>query len=165
MLGSMALIGMLAGALGAPTQADDLSSLEGTWVMDSAFEVHADGSRRRGYGEHPNGLLIVDATGRYSLQIYKPGRLVFASGDKAQGSTDEYLDAVLGSSTHFGTVAVDPASHQLRFTIQGASFPNWEGRTQVRDYTYQDGLLSYAVPASASTSGVVAHSLWRRAAD
>ena len=70
----------------------------------------------------------------------------------------------MGSSTHFGRITVDPDKHQLTFFIQGASFPNWEGQHQVRDYTFNDGLLSWAVPASASSSGVIAYSLWRRAA-
>ena len=70
---------------------------------------------------------------------------------------------MVGSSTHIGTVSIDTATHQLRFSVDAASFPNWEGKTQVRDYTFKDGLLSYAVPASASSSGVIAYSLWRRA--
>jgi hypothetical protein len=32
----------------------------------------------------------------------------------------------------------------------------------IRDYTFKDGVLSYAVPASAYGGGVVAYSLLRR---
>lgn len=140
---------------------DDLT-LTGTWVMDSAYEVRPDGVRITTYGEHPLGLLTVDGQGRYSIQIYRVGRAKFASGDKAKGTAQEYREAVVGASTHFGTVAVDRGKRQLVFEVQAASFPNWEGRRQVRDYTYKDGLLTYAVPASASGSGIVAYSLWRR---
>jgi len=73
--------------------------------------------------------------------------------------------ASLGSSTHFGRVTIDQARHQLTFDVEGASFPNWEGKRQVRDFTYENGLLSYAVPASASGNGTIAYSIWRRAAD
>jgi hypothetical protein len=130
--------------------------------MDSAYEIHPDGSRTTNYGVHPLGLLSVDHTGRYNLQIFRPGRPAFASGDKAKGTPEEYKEAALGSSTHFGHVSIDRAKHQLVFDIEAASFPNWEGQRQVRDYTYKDGLLSYAVPASASSSGVIAYSVWRR---
>jgi hypothetical protein len=130
--------------------------------MDSAYEVHADGSRSTNYGEHPLGLLTVDAAGRYNMQIFRPDRPAFASGDKARGTPDEYRQAVIGSSTHFGSVSIDRAKHQLIFEIKAASFPNWEGKRQVRDYTFEDGLLTYAVPASASSSGIVAYSVWRR---
>ena len=153
----------LVAAVGGTASADELSSLEGTWTMESAYEIHADGTRTTNYGEHPAGLFIVDRAGRYGIQIFRIGRAPFASGVKAKGTAEEYRGAVLGSSTHFGTVAVDPATHQLIFNVEAASFPNWEGKRQVRDYTYQDGVLTYAVPASASGSGTVAYSSWRRA--
>jgi hypothetical protein len=107
--------------------------------------------------------LNVDASGRYNMQIFRPGRPAFASADKARGTPNEYRQAVEGSSTHFGHVSIDSSRHQLVFDIEAASFPNWEGKRQVRDYTFKDGLLSYAVPASASSSGVIAYSIWRRA--
>jgi len=162
---SWMIAGTLAAALigASAAHGEELQSLQGTWVMDSAYEVHPDGSRTTNYGEHPRGLLTVDAAGRYNMQIFKPDRPAFASGDKARATPDEYRAAVIGSSTHFGKVSIDPARHQLRFVIEAASFPNWEGKTQVRDYSFKDGLLSYAVPASASGSGVIAYSIWRRA--
>jgi hypothetical protein len=165
----MAKARMIVGALGAAlvgtsaAHGAELTSLQGTWVMVSAYEIHPDGSRTTNYGAHPKGLLTIDADGRYNLQIFKVGRPAFASGDKARGTPEEYRAAVVESSTHFGTVRIDPVRHQLRFAIEAASFPNWEGKTQIRDYTFKDGLLSYAVPASASSSGVIAYSVWRRA--
>jgi hypothetical protein len=42
------------------------------------------------------------------------------------------------------------------------TFPNSNGKRQVRNYTFKDGVLSYAVPASAYGGGVVAYSLLRR---
>ncbi|MDG3444333.1 lipocalin-like domain-containing protein [Nitrospirillum amazonense] len=160
----LSALAMLA-VLGASTaaRATDLISLEGTWVMDAAYEIHADGSRTTNYGEHPLGLLTVDSAGRYNMQIFRVGRPAFASGVKTQGTAEEYRQAVLGSSTHFGTVQIDRAHHQLVFDVQAASFPNWEGKRQVRDYTYDGGLLSYGVPASASGDGTVAYSVWRKA--
>jgi hypothetical protein len=160
-LSAVALAGALA-LLGA-AHADDLASLQGTWVMQSAYEIHPDGSRTTNYGEHPEGLFSVDGAGRYNMQIFKAGRPVFASGDKAHGTAQEYRAAVVGSSTHFGKVAIDAAKHQLIFTVEAASFPNWEGKTQVRNYSFQNGVLRYAVPASASGSGTVAYSVWRKA--
>jgi hypothetical protein len=153
-------------AIGLRTaSAEELTSLQGTWLMDSAYEIHADGTRTTNYGEHPIGLLMVDAAGRYNMQIFKIDRPAFASGDKVRGTSEEYRAAVVGISTHIGKVAIDPAHHQLIFDVQAASFPNWEGKRQVRQYTFKEGLLSYAVPASASGNGTTAYSLWRRAAD
>ena len=144
----------------APTQG--LRSLQGTWVMEAAYEISADGARTTNFGEHPKGLFVVDAEGRYSLQIFRESRAPFASGDKTKGTPDEYRQAVLGSSTHFGKVSIDRAKHQLDFDLEAASFPNWDGKRQVRDYSFKDGVLSYAVPASAYGGGTVAYSVWRR---
>jgi len=137
--------------------------LEGTWVMDSAYEVLADGQRTTNYGEHPKGLLMVDKSGRYSLQIFRPDRSKFASGVKSTGTAEEYREAVLGSSTHTGHVSIDSDGHKLVFMIEASSFPNWEGSRQVRDYTFQNGILTYSVPAGASGNGTTAYSVWKRA--
>lgn len=167
----MIRIALLAGLVSLPAPAslstsveEPLASLAGTWTLDSAYEILADGRRVTNYGAHPKGLLIVDAAGRYSLQIFRPDRVRFAAGDKTRGTTEEYRDAALGSSTHFGRVRLDAAKHQITFAIEAASFSNWEGREQVRDYDYRDGVLRYAVPASASGNGTTAYSIWRRLA-
>jgi len=139
-----------------------LTSLEGTWVMAGAYETHSDGTRTTNYGEHPNGLLMVDKEGRYSLQIFRPVRPKFASGDKTRGTPEEYREAVLGSSTHTGHVNIDTMTHKLVFKIDAASYPNWEGAQQVRDYVFKDGTLTYSVPASASGNGTIAYSVWKR---
>jgi hypothetical protein len=136
--------------------------LAGTWVMQQAYELRADGTRTTNYGEHPSGLMMVDRAGRYSIQIFRPGRPSFASGVKADGRPEEFRAAVLGSSTHFGRVRVDAAKHQLLFDVEASSFPNWEGKRQVREYTYAGGMLTYAVPASAAGNGTVAYSVWRK---
>lgn len=150
-------------AMAASQPADmPLDTLQGTWRMESAYELHPDGSVTRNYGEQPLGLMMVDPQGNYSIQIFRPGRRRFASGDKLKGDAAEYREAVVGSSTHFGRVKLVPDRHELVFSIEAASFPNWEGKVQTRVYTYRDGRLDYAVPASAAADGTVAHSIWRR---
>src|SRR5881628_1010800 len=93
-------------AMGAAPPAEDVipASLQGSWRMEAAYERRADGSITHNYGLHPQGLMMVDAAGRYSVQIFRPDRVPFRSGDKATGEPAEYRGAVLGSSTHFGTV-------------------------------------------------------------
>jgi hypothetical protein len=144
----------------AAAQAAQPSWLAGTWTLTAADRLTPDGSRVRDYGEHPKGRLIIDAQGRYSLQIFKAERARFALGDKRKGSPAEYEAAVLGSSTHYGTIAVDEVAHVLAFTIDGASYPNWEGGRQMRRYALEGDVLSYQVPAAPD--GAIAISVWRR---
>lgn len=155
-------LGASAAGDGAMAEQQQRLSLQGAWVMDSAYEIRADGSRVTNYGEHPMGLLMVDADGRYTLQIFRIGRPKFASGDKTLGTPEEFREAVLGSSTHFGKVKIDPEGRRLTFEIEAASYPNWEGKQQVRDFKYEGGLLTYQVPASASGNGTIAYSVWRK---
>lgn len=136
------------------------SPLRGTWELAAADKLVSGGERVRDYGASPSGRLIVDARGRYSLQIFKSERLRFDADDKKRGSVDEYASAVLGSSTHYGTLTVDPGRHTLTFRIEGASYPNWEGATQQRTYTLEDGVLTYRVPPRPD--GSVPISVWRK---
>jgi len=134
--------------------------LHGTWTLVAADKILPDGALARDYGEQPKGRLVVDAQGRYSLQIFKSERLRFATDSKADGSIDEFKSAVMGSSTHYGTVAIDGKVGQLVFSIEGSSFPNWEGTVQRRQYRLEDKELSYEVPPRAD--GSIPISVWRR---
>jgi lipocalin-like protein len=160
---SLIVVATILVTMGAFAMASDAQplSLEGTWVMTAAYEILADGTRTTNYGEHPNGLMMVDKAGRYSIQIFRPDRPKFVSGDKRRGTPEEYREAVLGASTHTGRIVVDPVKGKLIFKIEAAVYPNWEGTEQVRDYTIKDGTLSYSVPASASGNGTVAYSIWQ----
>lgn len=134
--------------------------LAGTWTLQAADVIHPDGSRASDYGANPKGLLMIDGQGRYSLQIFRNDRPRFADPAKAKGTAQEYRAAVMGSSTHYGTLAVESGKHQLVFHIEGASFPNWEGQTQTRSFELKGDVLSYRVPPRPN--GDVPISVWRR---
>jgi len=156
-----ALVAMLAGlmARGAHPPAPTFP-LQGTWSLVAADKVLPDGKTTRDYGDSPKGRLIVDANGRYSLQIFKSERLHFAGDSKADGSVGEFKSAVMGSSTHYGTMTIDARAKLLVFSIVGSSFPNWEGTTQRRQYTLDGAELRYKVPPRAD--GSIPVSVWRR---
>ena len=135
-------------------------SLAGTWTLVAADVLRPDGMRARDYGAAPKGLMMIDTQGHYSIQIFKSERPHFASGEKLTGTAAEFEAAVLGSSTHFGTISIDPAGGTLTFHIDNASFPNWEGTAQKRCYKLEGDELSYRVPARPD--GNIPISIWRR---
>jgi hypothetical protein len=137
-------------------------TLVGTWTLAIADETRRDGTHAEPYGANPAGLLIIDTAGRYSLQIFRPDRPKFASGNKRKGTAEEYEAAVLGMSSHIGHVTLDEKNDTITFRIERASYPNWEGTEQVRRYTVSGDTLSYEVPASATGDGTVPRSVWRR---
>lgn len=151
---------MLAGLGMRDTSAsDDTSPLRGTWTLVAADKLLPGGVKAPDYGEAPKGRLIIDDRGRYSLQIFKVERARFVR-DKNEGTPAEFASAVMGSSTHYGTVTVDRKKGLLTFAVEGASFPNWEGAIQQRQFTLKGDLLSYQVPARPD--GSLPISSWRR---
>jgi hypothetical protein len=155
-----ALAGLAIAAAPVRAEMDSIDSpLVGTWTLVSADVQHKDGTRTHDYGPAPKGMLFIDGQGHYSLQIFNSERRPFASGDKETATPDEYRAAVLGLSTHFGTLSSDPLRKALTFHIHKASYPNWEGTDQIRIYELKDGTLSYTVPARPN--GDVPMSVWR----
>lgn len=138
-------------------------SLAGTWTLVAADVLRPDGSRSHDYGDAPKGLLLIDRKGHYSLQLFRADRPRFANPAKARASAQEYRAAVMGASTHYGTLAVEPERHQLVFHIEAASFPNWEGQRQIRAFELRGDTLSYRVPPRPN--GDVPMSVWRRIGD
>jgi hypothetical protein len=135
-------------------------ALAGTYSLVAADVIKADGTRMHDYGDAPKGLLIIDAQGHYSLQIYKSERPRFASGNKLTGTPAELEAAVLGSSIHYGTIQMDPAAGELTFSIEGCSYPNSEGTQQKRHYQFNGDELSYRIPPRPDGGTPV--SVWRR---
>ena len=136
------------------------SPLRGTWILVAADVLQPDGTRQPDYGPAPQGRLMIDAAGRYALEIYRSDRPVFATGDKRNGTPAEYRAAVLGESSHFGRLSIDRKTGELVFAIEAASFPNWQGTEQRRRYTLKGNELSYRVPPRPD--GSVPISVWRR---
>lgn len=138
--------------------------LMGTWTLVLVDNVLPDGSRIQLYGPQPQGLLMFDAQGRYSIQILRAGRARFASNDKNQGTAEENQALVRGSNSHFGRYSVNETDRTLTFHIDQASFPNWEGTEQKRAFTLVGDELTYTVPTpTTGGTAAVGEVKWRRA--
>jgi len=139
---TLAVLGLVAMTATAQT-----SPIAGTWALTAADKLLPDGTRVSDYGNSPHGLIIFTPDGYYSIQIYRTDRPKFASGDKAKGTPEEYKDAVLGMSDHFGRYSVDPVKHTIPFQVDRSSFPNWDDTTRVTPYELSGDVLSWKVKA------------------
>ena len=135
---------LLAGSLSASAQTD---SIVGTWVLTAADKLLPDGTRIPDYGSNPHGLAIFTADGYYSIQVYRAERLKFSTGDKFNGTPEEYEDASLSMSVLFGRYSVDPVKGTITLHIDRSSVPNLDDTTQVRPYELKGDTLSWKVPA------------------
>lgn len=121
------------------------SPIVGTWALTGADKLLPDGTRVSDYGPSPHGLVIFTADGFYSVQIYRADRAKFSSEDKHKVSPEEYREAALGMSVHFGRYAIDETKHTISFHIDRASWPNWDDTVQVREYQISGDELSWKV--------------------
>lgn len=133
---------VLMGSLAASAQS---SNIVGTWTLTKAEKLLPNGTVVSDYGENPHGLVIFTANGYYSVQIYRAKRLKFSSGDKLKGAPEEYKEAVLSTSVHFGRYTIDRAKRTITFHIDRSSFPNQDDTTQVRPYEMNGDELSWKV--------------------
>ena len=137
-------------------------SIVGTWTLAGAEKLLANGKLiTDDYGPNPHGLVIFTADGYYSVQIYRDKRLKFSSGDKLKGTPQEYRDALLSTSVHFGRYSLNAANHTITFRIDRSSFPNQDDTTQVRAYVMKVGELSWKV--APRPDGSVPITILRRA--
>jgi hypothetical protein len=136
-------------------------SIVGTWNLVAAEKVLPDGTHLADYGPNPHGQVIFTSDGHYSVQIYRAERMKFASGDKFDGTPEEYKEASLGSSVHFGRYSVDPVKHTITFKIDRSSVPNLDDTTAVRPYELKGDELSWRV--AARQDGSVPTTTLRRA--
>jgi hypothetical protein len=105
---------------------------------------------------------MLDTSGRYSVQIFRPGRARFAANDKSKGTPEENQATVQGTNSHFGRYAVNEAERLLTFAIEHASFPNWEGTEQKRTYVLEGNELKYTVRTTTTGGSEVGEVTWRR---
>jgi hypothetical protein len=137
-----------------------IKDLVGTWTVVSADNVQPDGRHVQPFGPNPQGILIFDAEGRYSLQICSAERPKFASNNRLQGTPEENKAAVHGCNPHWGRYAVT-GDGAILFKIEHATFANWEGTEQKRLYTVKGDELTYKVPTASG--GGTAELVWKRA--
>jgi hypothetical protein len=135
-------------------------SIVGTWVLVASDKLLPDGTRVSDYGPNPHGLTIFTSGGYYSNQFYHAERLKFASGDRANGTPDEYKSAVTTMSTSFGRYSVDPAKHTITFQRDRSSFPNNDDKAVVDPYELNGDELSWK--AAPLKDGSIAITVLRR---
>ncbi|MDF2973290.1 MAG: hypothetical protein K0R61_3740 [Microvirga sp.] len=142
-----------------PAAAQTAKDLVGTWTIATVMAEQGE-TQFEPYGSNPEGILMFDDNGRYSLVLLRPDLPRFASGNRTVGTPEENRAVVQGSIAHFGTYAVE-GGDTLLLRIEAATFPNWNGAEQNRPFTLTGGKLEYTVPAASG--GGTGRVVWTRA--
>jgi len=162
------------------------SKLVGCWRLTAADKIQPGGKEVADYGTDPRGIAIFTADGHYVIEIFRSEHLKFALGDRTKGAPEEYKDAVLSASCHFGTYTVtytanepgfgpedykdadlsansyiiDEAKGIITFHTERASYPNWDETTRVANFTLEGDKLTWQSPARPD--GVIPVSVFSR---
>ena len=121
-------------------------SLVGTWILTGADKILPDGKQVSDYGADPHGIVIFTTDGRYVVEIFRSDRKKFATNDRASGTPEEYKDAIMSTSAHFGHYVVDADKSTISFKVDRASFPNWDDTTRVSTFTITGDTLTWRTP-------------------
>ncbi|HEY6259428.1 MAG TPA: lipocalin-like domain-containing protein [Xanthobacteraceae bacterium] len=162
-LSAIAALGLVLPPTGAAAEPKTLKEqLVGAWDLVSIIATDRAGSKSDRRGPNPKGLLIFDASGRYSILTSRTELPNFKIDNVNQGTAEENKAVMTGMIANVGTWTVDEKTKTITTNVEAGSFPNLNGHTQTRvissltadELRYVNG---------ASVSGTVDEATWRRA--
>jgi hypothetical protein len=114
----------------------------GTWKLVSSTEVLPDGTERPyGFGVHPRGYLMYDATGHMCAQVVNDDRPRWVDPDHP--TADEVKTAFDGFGGYCGTYTIDEKAQTLAHLPEVPFDPNIVGQAKPRNYKFENGKLIY----------------------
>ncbi len=132
--------------------------LVGTWKLVSEV-AHKGGKTSEPLGHEPVGILMMDASGRFSLLIARQGLPRFKAGRREAGTAAENQAVLAGLLAFFGTYTVEAGVLKLR--PQASTFPNWVGAEQLRSFTLSGNEMRWTNRSPAIGAEFV-EVVWRR---
>src|SRR5215467_11465836 len=162
-LSAIAVIAMSLSSLSSKALAQQKSlkeQLVGAWTLVSC-DVTRNGAKQPFCADpSPNGILILDASGRYAAVLAARGRPKFSTPNRSEAKAEEFKAAALGLVANFGTWSINEADKTLTQHYEGALFPNIEG-TDVKNTVSLAGDELKLIRQSPAPSG--SESVYRRA--
>ena len=131
-----------------------MDQLLGRWTLQHYEWRYEDGAVRLPFGETPYGQLMYLPDGFMSVQITRPHRLAFASGDWLRGTPDEIRAAYESYLAYCGKYSVDVAAGTVTHHISACTIPNWTGIDMIRYFTLEDNRLTLNSPPLLLGGGV-----------
>jgi hypothetical protein len=136
----------------------------GTWKLISFDIQHQDGQRTYPLGKDATGIIMYDADRHMSVQLMRPGRPQFASGDEVRGTPAEIKAAFEGFISYYGNYEVNQKERTVTHHIKGCLFPNWVGKAQKRFFEFSGNRLILSTPPTLwDGQQVTGFLIWERA--
>jgi hypothetical protein len=93
-------------------------------------------------GDRPLGRILYLENGQMSAQVIASGLDPLAGADPDEATPEEAARAWRNYVGYWGTFTVDVEAGVVVHAIEGAWFPNWTGRKQVRHYCFSGNMLT-----------------------
>jgi hypothetical protein len=108
------------------------AQLVGAWRLVSIESSDDRRALSHPFGSNPSGQLLYEDNGRMSAQLVRSDLARFETDDNLAAADGEAVAAWRGYVGYFGTFSVDSTAGTVTHHVEGAWFPNFEGRDQVR---------------------------------
>lgn len=140
-------------------------ALVGCWDLVLREDRNEAGELRidPGLGADPIGLLVYDASGRFSAQFMRRNR---STGDDAPEQAASGLNntrSINGYDAYFGRYSVDEDTHMVTQTLEGALAADNVGVVVTRRMEVDGDTLTLRLPTTAADGEPIVRTLqWRR---
>jgi hypothetical protein len=124
-----------------------IASFTGAWKLISSEMRSSSGEVQYPLGEDCAGRLIIDSDGNFNLQLMRPDRGEFASGDIVRGTDQEIRTAYQGFVAFWAKIEVDEEKKEITYVVEGSLFPNCIGHRNLRYYEFNGNRLTLKTPA------------------
>jgi hypothetical protein len=160
----LALAGLTAGLIIPAFAQTTAKDLVGTWTLVS-ITLEKDGKKIDFYGPNPQGQLMYDANGHFSVIITRSDLPKFASNNREAGTPEENEAIVHGSLAYFGTYSVSETDKIITSHVESSTFPNFNGIERKTSFNISgDELSTTVVSGPLTTIGTgKSHLVWKRA--
>lgn len=133
----------------------------GTWKLVSSLETRRDGSvHPYGFGPHPAGYLMYDATGHMCAQVVNTDRPKWKDSDHP--SPEEIKTAFDGFGGYCGSYTVDEANSTVVHLPEVPFDPNLLGQRKPRNYRFDEDHLIYTGTDKTDDGDVRWEMIWQK---
>jgi hypothetical protein len=150
-LGTAVAVGVVYTGSASANDGDSVKKqMVGVWRLVTDVNVDKDGKKTTGlgFGANPKGTFIFTASGHYAVVNSRADLPKFASGNRMQGTAEEYKAIGQGSIAHYGRWSVTPDGKAFVLKVEGSTWPAWVGAEQKRQVTIKGDEMKYSVAAS-----------------
>ena len=137
------------------------NNVAGCWNLISGY-LDNHGSRIDILGAHPSGMLILTEDLHFMVIVNNPDIPKFVSGDRSNGTPEEYKTAVTNSLGAYGTYTIDENGDFLEEQVIGSTFQNMNGSSRGRNELTEKVDVNRMIENLKIADGIIANIVWQR---